>query len=70
LRKNEKAYNYPIRQDYAKPKRESAVLETATSIIGGLFNIATPESDFDQEQAEFLQQQGLKKKQKWRRRKM
>ena len=49
------------------PQHEhNSVLETATSIVGGLLNIPLPSSDYDPDEAEFQQQQRLRKKQKRR----
>jgi hypothetical protein len=66
LNHNARTQGFQIKQEHANTQNHSSVLETATSIASGLFNISTVESDRDHEEAEFQKQHSLKKKQKRR----
>jgi hypothetical protein len=70
LRQNGQEKGMEISQtkmDYSR--NQSSALENIGSVLGGLFNIQSSGSDYDPDQAEYLQQQ-LKKKKKRKRLKM
>jgi hypothetical protein len=53
-----------IRQSIQSYTPEHLIVETASSVLGSLFDIQPESSDFDADQAEYLRQQSLKKKKK------
>ena len=55
--------DFEIKQEYANTQNQpSSLLETTSSIVGGLFDIPTSEADYEPSEAEFQRQQRLKKK--------
>jgi hypothetical protein len=61
LNLNARTQDFQIKQEHANTQNQSSVLETASSIASGLFNIPAVESDHDPEDAEFQKQHSLKK---------
>ncbi|KAA6330373.1 hypothetical protein EZS27_020917, partial [termite gut metagenome] len=67
LQQNERAQEMNIRQspqNQLVAESAESIVETAGSVLGGLFDIQPSEMDYDADQAEYLQQQKKKKKRK------
>jgi hypothetical protein len=56
-----------IQQSIQRHMPEHPIVETASSVLGSLFDIQPESLDFDADQAEYLRQQSLKKKKKEKR---
>jgi hypothetical protein len=64
LQQNNREQEMSIRQSTQNHTPEHSTVETAGSVLGGLFDIQPSDSDYDADQAEYLRQQSLKKKKK------
>ncbi|KAA6331880.1 hypothetical protein EZS27_019558 [termite gut metagenome] len=64
LQQNSREQGVSIRQSTQSYTPEHSIVETASSVLGSLFDIQPESSDFDADQAEYLRQQSLKKKKK------
>ncbi|KAA6329402.1 hypothetical protein EZS27_021785 [termite gut metagenome] len=64
LQQNSREQEVSIRQSIQSHTPEHSIIETASSVLGSLFDIQPESSDYDADQAEYLRQQSLKKKKK------
>ncbi|KAA6317156.1 hypothetical protein EZS27_032645 [termite gut metagenome] len=64
LQQNNKEQEVSIRQSIQSHTPEHLIVETASSVLGSLFDIQPSDSDYDADQAEYLQQLKKKKKRK------
>jgi hypothetical protein len=64
LQQNNKVEETSIRQSTQSHTPEHSIVETASSVLGSLFDIQPSQADYDADQAEYIQQQMKKKKRK------
>ncbi|KAA6320063.1 hypothetical protein EZS27_030115 [termite gut metagenome] len=64
LQQNERVQDMNIRQSPQSQLVAESIVETAGSVLGSLFDIQPVNTDYDADQAEYLQQQKKKKKRK------
>ncbi|KAA6329675.1 hypothetical protein EZS27_021547 [termite gut metagenome] len=64
LQQNSREQEVSVRQSTQNHTPEHSIVETASSVLGSLFDIQPPDSDYNVDQAEYLRQQSLKKKKK------
>ncbi|KAA6318067.1 hypothetical protein EZS27_031876 [termite gut metagenome] len=64
LQQNERVQEMNIRQFPQSQSVAGSIVETTGSVLGSLFDIQPTNSDYDVDQAEYIQQQGKKKKRK------
>ncbi|KAA6319558.1 hypothetical protein EZS27_030563 [termite gut metagenome] len=64
LQQNERAQDMNIQQSPQSQSVAESIVETTGSVLGNLFDIQPSDSDYDADQAEYLQQQKKKKKRK------
>ncbi|KAA6341709.1 hypothetical protein EZS27_010498 [termite gut metagenome] len=64
LQQNERVQDMNIRQSPQSHTPEHSIVETSGSVLGSLFDIQPVNTDYDVDQAEYLQQQKKKKKRK------
>ncbi|KAA6340878.1 hypothetical protein EZS27_011279 [termite gut metagenome] len=64
LQQNERVQEMNIQQSPQSQSVVESIVETAGSVLGNLFDIQPSDSDYDADQAEYLQQQKKKKKRK------
>ncbi|KAA6320998.1 hypothetical protein EZS27_029299 [termite gut metagenome] len=64
LQQNSREQEMSIRQSTQNHTPEHSIVETASSVLGSLFDTQPSDSDYDADQAEYFCQQSLKKKKK------
>ncbi len=69
LQKNEKLQQFQINQPKQFTRQDNTTdlslgLESAASILGGLFNLMKPSPVYDENEAEFLRQEAKRRKKK------
>ncbi|KAA6346952.1 hypothetical protein EZS27_005586 [termite gut metagenome] len=64
LQQNSGEQEMSIRQSIQSHTPEHSMVETASSVLGSLFDIQPSDSDYDTDQTEYLRQQKMKKKRK------
>ncbi|KAA6324894.1 hypothetical protein EZS27_025828 [termite gut metagenome] len=64
LQQNSREQEMSIQQSTQSHTPEHSIVETASSVLGSLYDIQQPHSDYDTDQAEYLRQQKKKKKRK------